>query len=1431
MNKRAVLYVLPMALMALVMAAGWWVTDYFGNEARREILREGHRSVLYLSTYVSATIQEIGNTVAILAGSPQMLPALVTGSRPAIQQADKVLDRYNSGFFSVCYLMDAKGLTLASSNREDPDSFVGKSYGFRPYFQEAEKGEAGRYFAIGVTSGKRGFYASYPVRNPAGQVVGVVTIKKDIDRIEPFFKKHPLCFFVSPDGIIFLSSVPKMVCRSLWPIGRAVRKSLVASRQFGGRISGAVLDQKISDGKQVALNRKDYLVSSRVIDRRGWSVVLLSSTARIRLYRLVGILATVSAVFLIMVLSGIIYATDRSKEAFRQSEEHKRLLLHAVGEGIFGVNASGLVTFANPAALRMLGFTEPELLNQDAHHLIHHSHEDGSDYPVQDCPMSDSYTHGTKRQVAGEVLWRKDGHFFPVEYVSMPIIKGGKVMGAVISFSDISERKQAEERIKGLNSLKQSLLGFDSLAGKMKRVTDGVVDILDADFARIWLTMPGDECDSGCMHAAAADGPQACPDRSRCLHLQASSGRYTHLDGGHARVPFGFSKIGRVAAGEEPGFVTNDVAHDPRVQDHDWARELGLVSFAGYPLVSHEGEPIGVLALYSRKALSQKEESLLQAIAATTSEVILVSRSLDALRESEEKYRTVFENMVQGAFYQRHDGVLLDCNPAFLELFGITRDEFMGKTLTEANWRAIHEDGSVFPLEKRPSVDALRTGKPVRNVTAGVFNARRQEYVWVTMNAIPLFRAGEDRPDTLFVTLHDITQRKQAELALQETNRFLKETTAWANEMAAQAQMANVAKSEFLANMSHEIRTPMNGVIGMTGLLLDTELNEEQRRYAEVVHARGESLLGLINDILDFSKIEAKKLDLEAMDFDLSSLLDDFAATLAVKACEKRLELVCAADLDVPTRLRGDPGRLRQILTNLAGNSLKFTPSGEVAVRVSLVQEQENDVLLRFSVRDTGIGIPQDKIGEIFDKFSQVDASTTRRFGGTGLGLAISRQLAELMGGETGVSSEVGKGSEFWFTARLLKQAGQPEAIPTADLSRVRVLVVDDSATSREILTTRLAFWGMRPSQAQDGPGALTALYRAADQRDPFRVAVIDMQMPGMDGEALGRKIRADDRLAETRMVMMTSLGMRGDARRLEQIGFAAYVTKPIRHGELKAVLSLALSDRGTPAPRPIATRHLARETRDLFAGAKARVLLAEDNITNQQVALGMFKKLGLRADAVANGVEALKALETLPYDLVLMDVQMPEMDGLEATRHIRASAVIHGIPVIAMTAHAMQGDRERCLQAGMNDYVTKPVSLQALARVLEKWLSKAETRSPAGPGSKAPLPVFDKAELMSRLMDDEDLAREVIERFLEDMPLQHAALEAYLSAGDTSGARRQAHSIKGASANVSAAALCEAASEMESAAKAGDLDGVKARMTELKSRFETLRQGLARPW
>ncbi len=592
---------------------------------------------------------------------------------------------------------------------------------------------------------------------------------------------------------------------------------------------------------------------------------------------------------------------------------------------------------------------------------------------------------------------------------------------------------------------------------------------------------------------------------------------------------------------------------------------------------------------------------------------------------------------------------------------------------------------------------------------------------WVSTTKLP----RRDRDGSIVGTFgisRDITTRKQAETALAETNRRLEEAITRATEMTLRAETANAAKSEFLANMSHEIRTPMNGVIGMIGLLLDTELEADQRHYAETVRASGEALLDLLNDILDFSKIEAGQVELETLDFDLRTLLDDFAVMPAMRAHEKGLEFICATAPDVPARLAGDPGRLRQVLLNLTGNAMKFTHQGEVSVRAGLLAETGADVVIRFSVKDTGIGIAPEKQARMFEKFTQADASTTRRYGGTGLGLAISKRLVELMGGEIGIASEEGRGSEFWFTVRLAKQAESDRpAIPVAELRGAHILVVDDNATNREVLSAQLRAWDARPQEVPDGPSALLALAQARDAGDRFVAAILDMQMPDMDGTDVARAIKADETLKDTRLVLLTSLGKRGDAREMEEIGFSAYLMKPARQSDLFDSLSAVLAgSEVSRRSRHIVTRHAVREMR---RGA-VRILLAEDNLTNQQVALGILRKLGLRADAVGDGAEAVRALETIPYDLVLMDVQMPEMDGLEATARIRdpMSAVLHHhVPIVAMTAHAMQGDRDRCLEAGMDDYVTKPISPDALAAALDRWLPREEPAPTAHPDAARP--------------------------------------------------------------------------------------------------------------
>ena len=707
----------------------------------------------------------------------------------------------------------------------------------------------------------------------------------------------------------------------------------------------------------------------------------------------------------------------------------------------------------------------------------------------------------------------------------------------------------------------------------------------------------------------------------------------------------------------------------------------------------------------------------------------------------------------------------------------------------------------------------------------------------------------------------EISERKLAEDSLrqakeefEQTNQQLEAAIERANIMALDAETANMAKSEFLANMSHEIRTPMNGVIGMTGLLLDTELTPRQREYAEIARNSGNSLMTIINEILDFSKIEAGKLNIEILDFDLRRTLEDVVDSLSLTAFEKDLELTCLIRHDVPALVQGDPGRLRQILVNLAGNAIKFTQKGEVIIRADVEKEDDTAVTIRFSVCDTGIGIPRDRTDLLFRSFSQVDASTTRKYGGTGLGLAISKRLAEMMGGRIGVESEEGKGSTFWFTAVFKKQPEDHEveiAVPE-DIRGKRILIVDDNETNRLVLKEQLISWNCRFDEASNGIEALDKLHGALADEDPFAIAIVDMLMPEMNGETLGRRIKEEPELTNTMLVMLSSVGQRGDARHAKEIGFAAYLTKPVKQSQLfdclRTVTGMQIPKKDK-ASKPMVTKHTMAEDRK----HNIRILVAEDNIVNQKVVLAILKKLGFQADVVSNGKEALRALKTIPYDLVLMDVQMPVMDGYAATRAIRnlkletrnseeqissiqhpVSSIQHpvsSIPIVAMTANAMQGDREKCLNAGMDDYFTKPVKPQELSNIIEKLLTKHDSYQREETGARDIEPdknIFDRVGLLERLMGDEDFADEIIGDFLREVPHVFADLKEALGNGDAPSVQRQAHTLKGSSANVGAVAIQGMANQIEVAGKSGDMDKAGILIPKLEEQFDMLKIALS---
>ncbi len=684
--------------------------------------------------------------------------------------------------------------------------------------------------------------------------------------------------------------------------------------------------------------------------------------------------------------------------------------------------------------------------------------------------------------------------------------------------------------------------------------------------------------------------------------------------------------------------------------------------------------------------------------------------------------RELADSLPQTVFEMDSEGVLTFVNRTAMETFGYSAEE-VGRGLDAltmiapaersrasedisralrgevlgSGYTVLRKDGSAFPA-------LIRIG-PVQ-LNGKILGVRG------VLIDISDLKATEERLQRAKEETETINRELEA------TNKQLEEAIARANVMAMASEVANCTKSQFLANMSHEIRTPINGVIGFSNLLLDTELSQEQRDYAEAVRDSAEILLKLINDILEFSKLEAKKMALEQIPFDLRTTVEGVAELLSLRAREKGLDFEVRYGQDAPRRVVGDPGRIRQVLTNLAGNALKFTEKGFVFIDVGWQPLVDGQAVFRFAVEDSGIGISEEKLEFIFEKFTQADASMTRRYGGTGLGLAISKQIVEFMGGTIGVTSTLGRGSTFWFAIPLgLGETPQSLSIPAARLEGVRALIVDRSEINRQTLLDLTSNWGMKSDAAATPEEALAALRDACASGRPYGMAIIDSGFQD-DMESVGRRIQSDPQLKDTVLIAIAAVGKRGDARRFSEAGFAAYLVRPIHTETLMEALAAAWGSKLQGVAAPLITRHTLAEARASQAPARVsgpegvHVLIAEDNLLNQKLALKMMEKLGCRADLAGNGREALRMIERDRYDLVFMDCQMPDMDGYEASAIIRRREKESGghLPIIAMTAHAMTGDRDKCIKAGMDDYISKPIRREEILQAISRWVQKGES-------------------------------------------------------------------------------------------------------------------------
>jgi len=1041
----------------------------------------------------------------------------------------------------------------------------------------------------------------------------------------------------------------------------------------------------------------------------------------------------------------------RESEERRQAEERTRLILESSAEGIFGTDTAGRITFVNPAACRMLGFTAEELIGQPSHGAFHHHRPDGSDYPMEDCPMHAAYKQGKASRIDDECLWRKDGSSLPVEYGATPMLKDGAVVGAVISFTDITLRKQQEAELRTQHSALES-------AANAIVITDskGVIQWVNPAFTQLT---------------------------------------------GYKREE---------AVGQNPRVLKSGV------HDREFFRDLWETVLSGAVWR-------GTITNKRKDGTLYQEEMTITPVRSKGGKIthfVAVKQDITERLRAEQELayqlafqRALLETIPYPMFVKDARGRFISCNKAYEREFGTTSDALKGKTVLELDYlpeserRRFHEeDLGVIQEASRRSYEL-----PIQYADGRTHT---------NLYSVDGFKLADGSAGGLIGLLVDISDQKRIAEELREAK--------------AKAEEATQMKSMFLANMSHEIRTPMNAIIGLSHLALKTPLNPKQRDYVSKVHNAGTSLLAVINDILDFSKIEAGKLDLETTDFKLDEVISSVTTLTAQKAHEKGLEFLAHVAPGIPEHLSGDPLRLGQILTNFVNNSVKFTEKGEIRLDIELLERTGEKAQLKFSVRDTGIGMTKEQAGRLFQPFTQADMSTTRKHGGTGLGLTICRRLVELMGGRIWLESDPGVGSTFYFTVWLGigSATGTGKVVPER-LTRLRVLVVDDNPAAREILQEPLSTIASRVDAVATGKEAIAAIQQH-DASNPYDIVFMDWRMPGMDGLQTSRHIKSDETLKHPpHIVLVTAFGreeVREEAERLQLDGFLVKpVTKSMIVDTLVNVFAM-----GEEGAGPAAEGQQAERLRG------ARVLLVEDNDINQQIAIELLEGAGATVKSASNGRVAVEILFQGPqppaFDVVLMDLQMPEMDGYQATAKLRADPRFAKLPIIAMTAHATIEERQRCLAAGMDDHVSKPIDPDNLFETVGRFYRPAATPSPSGEnavtaqtsaGSAGDLPEIrglDAKDGLGRVAGNRKLYLKLLRQFAEQQGHTLEQIIAALAQGDAALAERLAHTLKGVAGNIGAKAVQSAAGVLEKLIRDGAAAGeVKAAQSEVAVALDPL--------